>query len=168
MVSKGGQWQKVQSFNPKLILTQMCVLQCVWYFIFAINFSIWSMFHGRHSTISPLFRLNSYSFTTTYGIGLIGCSWFSALLMAFVLPPIVERLKNCADFVITYHFIHILLALVIFGSALPNLAFWISQIIGALISILLGEYLCLTRSIQDIILSPKEKKKNSKCCPNLV
>jgi len=153
-----GKFYGTKEFNPRLILTQMAVLQCAWYVMFVLVYQCWSIYAGVPMSISPLFRGNTYTFSTSRGTGIILSLWITAVAMAFVLPPTIERIKNCLDFVSTYHIIHVVLTLILNGAFLPSYGFWLAHVIAAAISVLLGEYLCLRHETQAITLTPKSPK----------
>jgi len=161
-MAPGGKFYGVKAFNPRLILTQMAVLQCTWYLIFVVINQCWSIYAGVPMSVSPLFRGNTYTFSTSRGTGIIISLWISAIAMAFVLPSTVERMKLCLDFVSTYHIIHVVATLIMNGGFLPSYGYWFAHIVAAAISVILGEYLCMRQETQTISLSPNSKSSREK------
>lgn len=74
-------------------------------------------------------------------------SWRSAVLLAII----VEKSKKCLDFSVTLFLIHLGFCTVYSG--LPKTwDWWIVNILGTIIMILLGEYVCSLREMSDIPL----------------
>eukprot|EP00397_Hematodinium_sp_SG-2012_P060988 GEMP01080146.1.p1 GENE.GEMP01080146.1~~GEMP01080146.1.p1 ORF type:complete len:162 (+),score=5.16 GEMP01080146.1:159-644(+) len=153
-----GKFYGTGEFNPKLILTQMCVLQSAFYICFVIFNQIWNTLHGMPPALSPLFRTDVYTFSNPRGAGIILSLWMTAVTMSFLMPPVVERLKKCADFVTTCHIMHLLITLLFYGFPMSGY-WWMSHIVAATGATLLGEYLCLRNETRSITLS------EPKCSP---
>lgn len=72
---------------------------------------------------------------------------FSAVLLAII----VEKSKKCLDFSVTLFLIHLFSC--IWYSGLPmKLDWWIVHILGTIVMILVGEYLCSLKELSDIPL----------------
>ena len=64
---------------------------------------------------------------------------------------IVEKSKKCLDFAFTLFLIHLMICT--FYNGLPRtLDWWIVNILGTIIMVLLGEYVCSIREMSDIPL----------------
>ena len=70
---------------------------------------------------------------------------------AVLLAVIVEKSKKCLDFAVTLFIIHLLLC---WGyNGIPAVSdWWIVHIAGTIVMVLLGEYLCSLKEMQDIPL----------------
>lgn len=77
----------------------------------------------------------------------------AVIIMAFItavfLCVIVERAKKCLDFALTLYFIDFLLCIVYEGFP-TTWAWWLIHLISLTISILLGEFLCSRRELEEI------------------
>ena len=88
--------------------------------------------------------------TSAEGWLIIGAWVVTAVILAFALVPIIERAKKCLDFVATAYGIHFVVAS-IYAHKLPNtVAFYCTQIFCIVLSAVLGEWLCLSRELQEI------------------
>ena len=72
---------------------------------------------------------------------------FSAVLLA----AIVEKSKKCLDFSATLFLINLSVC-TLYGKLPATWDWWIIHILGTIIMILLGEYLCSRRELSDIPL----------------
>ena len=75
--------------------------------------------------------------------------WHSS--RAVLMAIIVEKSKKCLDFSVTLFFIH-LSACVIYNGIPGTWDWWIIHILGTILMVLLGEYLCSRRELDDIPL----------------
>lgn len=79
------------------------------------------------------------------------CAIFlSSLLGAVLLAIIVEKSKKCLDFALTLFMVH--LFLVIFYHGFPKMEWWIVHICATIVMILLGEYVCSRKELDEIPL----------------
>ena len=70
---------------------------------------------------------------------------------AVLLAIIVEKSKKCLDFSVTLFLIHLVSC--IFYAGIPmKLDWWIVHVLGTIVMILLGEYLCSLKELSDIPL----------------
>ena len=70
---------------------------------------------------------------------------------AVLLAVIVEKSKKCLDFAFTLFLIHLMICT--FYNGLPRtFDWWIVNILGTIIMVLLGEYVCSIREMSDIPL----------------
>jgi protein SYS1 len=70
---------------------------------------------------------------------------------SFLLAVIVEKSKKCLDFSVTLFLLHLLLCTVYNG--LPTaLEWWIVHVLATIAMVVLGEYICSRRELDDIPL----------------
>lgn len=70
---------------------------------------------------------------------------------AVLLAIIVEKSKKCLDFSVTLFLIH-LLSCYWYDGLPTTLDWWIVHVLGTIVMILLGEYLCSLKELRDIPL----------------
>jgi len=75
----------------------------------------------------------------------------SSILGSILLVFIVEKSKKCLDFSVTLFLIHILICS-IYGGFPLTWDWWIIHILGMIVMVVLGEYLCSKRELSDIPL----------------
>jgi hypothetical protein len=68
-----------------------------------------------------------------------------------LLNVIVEKSKKCLDFSVTLFVIH-LVSCIWYAGIPNNWDWWIVHILGTIVMILLGEYLCSLRELSEIPL----------------
>mmetsp|Transcript_30569 Transcript_30569/g.46304 ORF Transcript_30569/g.46304 Transcript_30569/m.46304 type:complete len:181 (-) Transcript_30569:104-646(-) len=139
------------NFNPKLISSQIVALQCFHYLILGLIFQLDHYVFGTSVTIDRIFT-DAYLSVWSW-IGWIDSSaiLISYLFGAVLLAIIVEKSKKCLDFSVTLFLIH-LFSCVWYAGMPSQLDWWIVHILGTIVMILLGEYLCSLKELSDIPL----------------
>jgi len=140
------------AFNPKLILYQILAIQCFHYVFYGLIIQINHLFFGINITIDRIFTTNYLNFWSAEG-------WIdnSAVLLTFVfqailLAIIVEKSRKCLDFSVTLFFFHFIFCS-IYSRSIPHvLDWWIIHVLGLIIMVVLGEFLCSRRELMDIPL----------------
>jgi hypothetical protein len=141
------------AFYPKLITAQILALQCLHYFLLAVCIQINSVLYRTSITIDRIFT-DEYVRLWSKQAG----SWadVSAILLvslvgAVLLAMIVEKSKKCLDFAVTLFLIHLVMC-TLYGGFPTVLDWWVVQVTGTILMVLLGEYLCSLRELGDIPL----------------
>jgi len=70
---------------------------------------------------------------------------------SILLAIIVEKAKKCLDFSVTLFLIHVI-ACTLYDGIPGTWDWWIIHIFGAIVMILLGEYICSRRELDEIPL----------------
>mmetsp|Transcript_168650 Transcript_168650/g.536261 ORF Transcript_168650/g.536261 Transcript_168650/m.536261 type:complete len:170 (+) Transcript_168650:162-671(+) len=156
-----GKFYGAEKFKPRLIITQMMVMQTSFGFCFASFAAVFDMVVSQPVSISQLFSGQSYTWDTTAGLALAFSLWVTALVMAVLLPHVVERAKKCLDFVATYHFFHFV-ATCFFAGFPGSLQWWVIHGVALAVAVLLGEYICMQSETQSITLGSKHNKAKQK------
>uniref|UniRef100_A0A1I8A4W2 Protein SYS1 homolog n=1 Tax=Steinernema glaseri TaxID=37863 RepID=A0A1I8A4W2_9BILA len=105
---------------------------------------------GYVATFQPSIH---YIFTAQVFRPMMVIQLLTSLATAFALSVVVQRAKQCLDFVCTIHFWH-LLAVICYARAFPTqISWWLLQLICIVISTVLGEYLCMRVETREIPLS---------------
>merc|ERR1711924_85007 len=98
-----GKFYGSESFNPRLISTQIVVMQSAFYLCFiSIAVSVDAVV-GAPQSLSQLFNYKAYTWYSPLAFSM----WVTSLVMAVTLRYVVERVKKCLDFVATYHIFHL-------------------------------------------------------------
>mmetsp|Transcript_50936 Transcript_50936/g.81304 ORF Transcript_50936/g.81304 Transcript_50936/m.81304 type:complete len:166 (-) Transcript_50936:14-511(-) len=157
-----GQFYGAEKFNPRLISTQILVMQSSFWLCFCSCVSVGDLFFGEEQGAGQLFQPEAYTWRTTRGLILACALWLTSFVMAVELRFVVQRAKKCLDFVATYHIFHLMATCLAEG--FPAFwQWWIIQVPAMLISVLLGEFMCMRAETQDISLGTKGgSKKPSK------
>lgn len=161
-------------FNPRLIFSQICALQCYHYLFLGLllevstksDFSTYSrfycltfvsqikvnkIFYGTSITIERIFTDKYIKLFNWTGWSDISAILLSSLLGSVLLAIIVEKSKKCLDFSVTLFLIHVTLCTVYDG--IPSTwDWWMVHVFGTIIMTLFGEYLCARKELDDIPL----------------
>jgi hypothetical protein len=86
-------------------------------------------------------------FIRSLTLQLLNCVLFRSVLLALI----VEKSKKCLDFGVTLFLIH-LGACWVYGGFPTVLDWWIVHVLGMILTVLLGEYLCSRKEMEDIPL----------------
>uniref|UniRef100_A0A0N5ACD3 Protein SYS1 homolog n=1 Tax=Syphacia muris TaxID=451379 RepID=A0A0N5ACD3_9BILA len=82
----------------------------------------------------------------------------SELVCSVLLVRVIQRSRQCLDFVCTFHLFH-LAFVVIYNGAFPlKILWWILQVLGIFICTVTGEHLCKKYESQEIQLSQLPSK----------
>lgn len=141
----------VASFHPKLITTQIIALQCLHYGLIAFFIQVNALLYGASVTIDRIFTDSFIRLWHTSGWPDVVAVVLASLAGSLLLAIIVEKSKKCLDFGVTLFLIH-LLACAIYNGVPTVLDWWIVNIFGMIIMVLLGEYLCSRKELDDIPL----------------
>ena len=139
------------SFHPKLITTQIIAIQCLHYALLAFLIQVNSILYGTNVTIDRIFTDSFIRLWHTSGWPDVFAVILASLASSVLLAIIVEKSKKCLDFGVTLFLIH-LLACVLYGGMPTVLDWWIVHVFGMILMVLLGEYLCSRKELDDIPL----------------
>lgn len=138
-------------FHPKLIASQIVCLQCFHYFLLAVFFQINSFLYGKSVTLDRIFTDAHIHLWRVSGWPDCAAVLLASLVGAVLLTIIVEKSKKCLDFAATLFLLHLLLCT--YYSRLPRtFDWWIVHVVGTVLMVVLGEYLCSRREMEDIPL----------------
>mmetsp|Transcript_32279 Transcript_32279/g.75912 ORF Transcript_32279/g.75912 Transcript_32279/m.75912 type:complete len:161 (-) Transcript_32279:229-711(-) len=142
----------MRNFNPRLIFSQIVALQCFHYLFLGLLFEINHVLYGRSVTVDRIFTDEHLAIGQRAG-------WPDALAVfvsyagigSFLMAIIVEKSKKCLDFSVTLFVVHLLIVCVYDGFP-STWDWWIVHVISVVAMVLLGEYLCARREMEDIPL----------------
>ncbi|KAJ8612691.1 hypothetical protein CTAYLR_008952 [Chrysophaeum taylorii] len=139
--------------DPLLISFQIVSLQCFYYAFMGIFFMGCHVIYGLPLSLDRFFSLTRSLDVLTESGGLEVLAIFaSGLVGATLLRTIVEKSRKCLDFAVTLYIIHAVTCVVYSDFTLPNLTWWIVHFVALVVMVVLGEYLCSRRELQDIPL----------------
>eukprot|EP00929_Paragymnodinium_shiwhaense_P010232 TRINITY_DN114782_c0_g1_i1.p1 TRINITY_DN114782_c0_g1~~TRINITY_DN114782_c0_g1_i1.p1 ORF type:complete len:163 (+),score=12.94 TRINITY_DN114782_c0_g1_i1:80-568(+) len=157
-MDEGGKFYGADKFNPRLISTQIVVMQSTFYFCFTLVSAMTNWLLSFPQSLSALFDYSAYTWSTSIGLALAFSELVTALLMAVACRVVVERVRKCLDFVATYHILH--LVAICWWSGFPTtLQWWTINGVSLLVAVLLGEWLCMQGESKSIKLGAKSKRK---------
>ncbi len=140
-----------KAFNPRLIFSQIVAMQCFHYVILGFLVQVNYVVFGTSITLDRVFSDKYVSLWTAVGWADTIAILLTSLVGSVLLAVIVEKSKKCLDFSVTLFMIHFLLCS--FYSGLPSTWDWyIVHVLGTIMMILFGEYLCSRRELDDIPL----------------
>lgn len=140
-----------KEFNPRLIFSQIVAMQCFHYVFLGLLFQINYMLFGSRITIDRIFTDQYIKLWSTTGLPDTFAVLLSSLVGAVLLAIIVEKSKKCLDFAFTLFVIHLGFCTA-YGGIPRTWDWWIGNILGTIVMILLGEYVCSLREMSDIPL----------------
>ncbi|KAL3633034.1 hypothetical protein CASFOL_026018 [Castilleja foliolosa] len=165
------------AWDPWLIVAQIVCLQCVYYLTLGVLLSI--LVGTRVSKMSLVYFFDFATVTASTVTGwcvmasillssVAGCLdhfaasksyrtvlkivHFTGPILAGVLVYLVERAKKCLDFSGTLYIIHLFICIV-YGGWPASITWWVVNITGLVVMVLLGERLCMKRELRDIPIS---------------
>eukprot|EP01064_Diplonema_japonicum_P023368 TRINITY_DN33799_c0_g1_i1.p1 TRINITY_DN33799_c0_g1~~TRINITY_DN33799_c0_g1_i1.p1 ORF type:complete len:184 (+),score=23.32 TRINITY_DN33799_c0_g1_i1:65-616(+) len=144
-------------FDPLLVISQITVLQSVYYLTLCGLFYIaQGVYHGR-ARVEMLFNSDLMSLRDVTGIVCVTVHVLGSLICAYYLLEIVGRSKRCLDFSCTLQILHCF-GCWYFYFFPTNAVWWMLAIVNTSAMTLLGEYLCIRRELREIpIQNPDER-----------
>mmetsp|Transcript_24915 Transcript_24915/g.59162 ORF Transcript_24915/g.59162 Transcript_24915/m.59162 type:complete len:156 (-) Transcript_24915:1390-1857(-) len=142
----------MKNFNPRLIFSQIVALQCFHYLFLGFFFQINHLLYGQNITIDRMFTTQYLKLWHVSGWPDVCAVFLSYTAVGSILMAIiVEKSKKCLDFSFTLFVVHFFI--VCFYGGFPGTwDWWIVHIISMVVMVLLGEYLCAKREMEDIPL----------------
>jgi phosphatidylglycerophosphatase A len=138
-------------FNPRLIFAQIVAIQSIHYLVLSFLFQINHLLTGTSITLDRIFTARYLELWTTQGWIDNSAIIISSVIGAILLALIVEKSKKCLDFSITLFAIHFVIC-TLYGGFPDSWDWWIINVLGLIIMVLLGEYLCSRVELRDIPL----------------
>jgi hypothetical protein len=140
-----------KAFNPRFIFSQIVAIQCFHYVILGFFFQVNYVMYGTSITLDRVFSDKYLRIWTLIGWADTFAVLLASLVGSVLLAVIVEKSKKCLDFSVTLFMIHFILCSLYDG--LPSTWDWyIVHILGTIMMVLFGEYLCSRRELDDIPL----------------
>ncbi|VEU37295.1 unnamed protein product [Pseudo-nitzschia multistriata] len=141
----------MKNFNPRLIFSQIVALQCFHYLSLGLLVQINHVLYGQSVTVDRIFT-DEYLKVWHGGWQDAFAVFFSyAVVGSFLMAIIVEKSKKCLDFSFTLFVVHLLIVCAYDGFP-STWDWWIVHICSMVTMVVLGEYLCARREMEDIPL----------------
>lgn len=152
---------------PLKILTQILILQTIWYTAATALILFTALVAGRHFSFDMVLSWRSLRGDTTVG-WMLGLVWLLNSLIGYVphlalrrrytyikdrvisILFFISRSKLVPDFALTIHFIHLLIVSFYTGSIPRNMLWWLLQICSSALMISLGVWSCQYRELRPI------------------
>jgi len=140
----------MKNFNPRLIFSQIVAMQCCHYLFLGILFQINHILYGQSITIDRMFTDEYIQIWHTSGWPDSFAVFLSySIVGSFLMAIIVEKSKKCLDFSFTLFVVHLVIVCAYDGFP-ATWDWWIVHICSMIAMVLLGEYLCARREMEDI------------------
>ncbi|KAI8885805.1 hypothetical protein K501DRAFT_214975 [Backusella circina FSU 941] len=149
-------------WDPILILAQITALQSVCYIVYSIVLYIALILTGTDVSLDLIFSAVEIRTDTTFGWSLIIVWLVNAFLTIPILMFIVQRARQILDFVLTFHFFHVLIGWRITHVFPTSGAWWTLQFVNCLIMTFGGEWACMHREMKPIMITSGNKKSSTK------
>lgn len=134
-----------------MITLQIISLQCFHYFTLAFLFQVNSVLYQTTVTIDRIFTDRYLTLWVASGWADVAAIVVGSLVGSVLMAIIVEKSKKCLDFGVTLFLLHLLICTLYNG--LPvTLDWWVVHVFATIVMVLLGEYLCSRREMEDIPL----------------
>ncbi|OQS04206.1 hypothetical protein THRCLA_03546 [Thraustotheca clavata] len=135
-----GQW------DPKLISLQITCMQCSHYLALGVLLAVC---HGQHLSLDQFFSYELHAIESVDGIKTSFAHIFTGFASAIFLCYFVERAKKCLDFGVTLYLIDLIICWTYKGFP-ASWSWWIVHGIALVLTVVLGEYLCSRRELEEI------------------
>lgn len=144
---------------PLRILTQICVLQALYYACAAALILFTTLVAGKDVSLDLLFSWRTIRGDITVGWTLALCWMMDSLICVIFLLLFIARSKLIPDFAFTIHFINLIVTS-LYTKALPTQLFWWGlQIASAGLMTFLGVWACQWRELKPIAFGGKGKAR---------
>jgi hypothetical protein len=140
-----------ETWDPKLIVSQICVLQATHYICMGSLLGVLHALFGVFVSLGTMFDYEKLSVRTAPGWVPIAASVLCAATSAVFVSVVVERSKKCADFAFTLYFVHFFFCLAYNGFP-ATWEWWIVNVLCVVVLGTLSERLCIRRELSDIDL----------------
>ncbi|KAI7898519.1 integral membrane protein S linking to the trans Golgi network-domain-containing protein [Cokeromyces recurvatus] len=143
---------RASKWDPIYIIAQIMAVQSLCYISFTVVLLINLTLSGTDVSLDLLFDPLQIRTDTGFGWSLIAVWLINALLSIPILTIIVQRAKQILDYVLTFHFFHLLGCW--YRVAFPtNGTWWLLQIVTIIIMTFGGEWACMHREMKPILIS---------------
>ncbi|XP_071958978.1 protein SYS1 homolog [Antedon mediterranea] len=140
-------------WDPILIISQMLSMQTVFYVSLGFWLILIDNISSTNKSLDQIFNHQSLDISSGSGKVILIAFMLNSLTGAVSLWLIVRRSKQCWDFAITVHIIH-LLACWVYNIRFPStMTWWLTNISCAALMTVLGEYLCMRSEMKAIPVS---------------
>jgi len=138
-------------FDPVLVLSQIVIMQCTFYLLIGLLVVVCHALFQSELSLSFLLDPSALHVREAIGWPPILAFLLVAPACSYVLVLVVGRAKKCLDFAATVYMFHFFCCLVFAGFPY-NWEWWITNTLGLVGCVVLGEYLCMKKEMEYIPL----------------
>ncbi|KAI8374506.1 integral membrane protein S linking to the trans Golgi network-domain-containing protein [Radiomyces spectabilis] len=151
---------RLASWDPILNVAQIASLQSIYYLVLSGFLLVALALSGGELSLDSILDDDEIRTDTVLGWTLGLVCLVSATATIPLLVFIVQRAKLILDFVVTLHIFHIVLVWIHKQRFPTTGAWWLLQILSAVIMTLGGEWACMRREMKPIMMKQKQKATN--------
>ncbi|GAN02611.1 conserved hypothetical protein [Mucor ambiguus] len=148
-------------WDPILIIAQIAALQSLCYVVYSIVLFIALTLNGSSASLDLIFNYKEIRTDTGFGWSLIIVWLVNACLSIPILMVIVQRARQILDYVLTFHFFHLLFVWYVSQRFPSSIAWWLLQLVNVIIMTFGGEWACMHREMKPIMITSGSKKSTS-------
>ncbi|KAK4556478.1 hypothetical protein LTR86_006622 [Recurvomyces mirabilis] len=143
---------------PLRILTQIALLQGIYYFVACVLITFITFVAGQQPTLDRIFNWHELRGDVTTGWTLGLCWVLDALVCVIPILLLIARSKLVPDFALTIHFVN-LLTTSLYTRAIPtSIYWWLVQASSAALMTSVGIWACQWRELQPMAFGGKSSK----------
>lgn len=140
-------------WDPFLIISQIVTIQSIYYMSLGMWIFITDVMFGYSQSLDQLFLYKELHVKDIHGRCITGSFLLNSLCCSLALWHFVQRTKQCLDFTVTTHFMHLVVCWIYNGTFPTTLSWWLINIICIIIMCVCGEFLCMRSEMKAIPLS---------------
>ncbi|KAI7884871.1 hypothetical protein K492DRAFT_234444 [Lichtheimia hyalospora FSU 10163] len=150
---------RAKGWDPLLIIAQIVSLQSVYYITISILLLLALALTGDELSLDAILNDNEIRTDTVFGWTLALVWIVNAAISIPVLVFLIQRAKLVLDFVATLHGIHMVLIWSHTGHFPTCGAWWVLQVVSIIAMTLGGEWACMQREMEPILVTGGNKNK---------
>ncbi|KAJ1967906.1 hypothetical protein IWQ62_001564 [Dispira parvispora] len=138
------------AWDPIMIISQMTALQAITYVSLSLLITVVQILLGVESSLDHVLHFHNLRSDTVFGWTLAMVWTLQAGIGVLLLGYIVERVRLCIDFTLTFMFMHLIMV-TIYSHQLPSYFFWwFTMVVYTVVMIIGGEWFCMRREMRPI------------------
>ncbi|XP_022107521.1 protein SYS1 homolog [Acanthaster planci] len=140
-------------WDPVLLISQIVSMQCTFYVCYGFWLVLIDLILDNPRVLDQVFKYECLEFGSSKGRTIVAVYVLNSLTCALGLWVAVGRAKQCTDFALTVHMLH-LVACWAYNRQFPHtLSWWLVNIVCVALMTVLGEFLCMRSEMKAIPLS---------------
>lgn len=152
---------RVSSWDPQLILGQIICLQSCYYTLLGFLCMLMDLLWAQPLSLDHLLSFRTLRTDIALGWFYILMFIMGAAVTALLLQRIVHRAKLCLDFTLTLYGWHLVFSWV-YGGFPTAAGWWLQLMVCILTTSLLGEYVCMRKEMEPILLKNNNNNNTSR------
>jgi len=140
-------------WDPVLIVSQIITMQCIYYVCLGLWIGGMDVILGNTQSLNQIFRYQDLRIKETGGRVIMTAYVLNSLTCALGLWYVVGRTKQCLDFTVTAHILHLIGCWCFNGMFPTTTSWWLLTIVCITLMCVSGEFLCLRTEMKAIPLS---------------